>query len=204
MKFKIVSLLTAVMMVASLSCSKDENKNALDDFDPSKVTEEDLERMDREYEKATGISAHIGATVGTCRYTRCPVFMLVDKETQTLTLYLDGQKTDAWPVSTGKRGNATPDISKNPTTRIYEDYYDSHEYPSNGRGGYTDENGKYLGNMPYAFFIKGGYAIHGTASIDKLGKVASHGCVRIHPHTAKYLNRLVRKHGIGNVWVTIK
>jgi hypothetical protein len=51
------------------------------------------------------------------------------------------------------------------------------------------------GNMPFAVFIKGGFAVHGTTggsdwgNISKLGTTPlSHGCVRIHPLNAKAFN----------------
>ena len=67
-------------------------------------------------------------------------------------------------------------------------------------------NYKGLGNMPYVVFVRGGYAIHGTTSgnIPKLGKKASHGCIRLHPDNGKIFNELVRKAGLSNTWVTIE
>jgi len=40
--------------------------------------------------------------------------------------------------------------------------------------------------MPYCMFFKGGYALHGSYSVP--GYNASHGCVRIFPEDAKWLN----------------
>jgi lipoprotein-anchoring transpeptidase ErfK/SrfK len=62
-----------------------------------------------------------------------------------------------------------------------------------------------LGNMPYAVFIKGGYAIHGTTTgnFAKLGTRASHGCIRLHPVNAKIFYELVKLIGINNTWVSI-
>jgi len=59
--------------------------------------------------------------------------------------------------------------------------------------------------MPYAVFIEGGYAIHGTTrgNWSNLGRVASHGCIRLHPDNGQIFNVLVRRNGIRNVWVTV-
>jgi len=67
-----------------------------------------------------------------------------------------------------------------------------------------DYNG--LGNMPYAVFVDGGFAIHGTTrgNWPLLGQVASHGCIRVHPDNGFIFNRLVRQHGVKNTWITIR
>ena len=49
--------------------------------------------------------------------------------------------------------------------------------------------------MPYSVFFHKDYAIHGTNSIRRLGRPASHGCVRLHPANARKLFNLVEKHG---------
>lgn len=54
---------------------------------------------------------------------------------------------------------------------------------------------KYGGAMPNAIFFRGGFAIHGTGDIGRLGRPASHGCVRLHPANAAKLFALVQKHG---------
>ena len=42
--------------------------------------------------------------------------------------------------------------------------------------------------MPFAVFIKDGFAVLGTADVNwtKLGKKASHGCIRLHPESALF------------------
>ena len=47
--------------------------------------------------------------------------------------------------------------------------------------------------MPHSIFFHEGYAIHGTTEIARLGKIASHGCVRLHPDNAAKLYQLVEK-----------
>ena len=103
----------------------------------------------------------------------------------------------AWPTSTGRRFHKTPHFDQHPNGRIY-DSYSSNEFP----GG--DYNG--LGNMPYAVFISGGYAIHGTIQSNwhKLGKRASKGCLRLHPENGFIFNRLVRTVGISSTWITVE
>lgn len=38
--------------------------------------------------------------------------------------------------------------------------------------------------MPHSIFFHGGYAIHGSYEINRLGGPASHGCIRLHPANA--------------------
>jgi hypothetical protein len=76
--------------------------------------------------------------------------------------------------------------------------YTSRKFPGGNYNG--------LGNMPYAVFVRGGYAIHGTTkgNFKKLGSRASHGCIRLHPVNAKIFFELVKRIGIGYTWVSIK
>lgn len=175
----------------------------LNPFDPN--VEEVLEYYDRIYEEETGIPSHlpdfisINDLLGLARCYRleCPVWAQVVKSSQRMYLYVHGKLQGSWLVSTGVRGYATPNFDKNPDGRIY-DRYTSSKYP----GG--DYNG--LGNMPYAVFISGGFALHGTprGNWPKLGSPASHGCIRMHPDNAYLFNRLVRQNGISNVWITVQ
>lgn len=181
--------------------------NILDELNPTDPNiEQKLKEMDAEYERETGLSAWMpealvpeeldGVIKAGCYRNSCAVWADVDKRAQRLYLYLDGVLSYTWKTSTGKAGYTTPDFDRNPNGRIY-DRYTSTRYPDG------DYNG--LGNMPYAVFISGGYAIHGTTrgNWGRLGTPASHGCIRLHPDNGFIFNRLVRKHGIYNVWITV-
>ena len=177
----------------------------LNPFDPN--IEETLQELDRIYEEETGLSPHIvegemntggefDVLANGCRKTSCPVYIKIDKSLQRAYLYLHGRYQDEWAVSTGVSGYRTPNFEKHPNGRIY-DAYTSSKYP----GG--DWNG--LGNMPYAVFIRGGFAMHGTPKSNwpKLGSPASHGCIRMHPTNAKRVNRLIRQYGIYKTWISV-
>lgn len=170
------------------------------DYDPAAATET-LRQWDDLY-TAAGLSSRAPITTSlfstrakACKQGECAVWVSVSKATQTLSLYIDGVLEDSWLVSTGT-GSKTPDFDRHPNGRIY-DQYSSKSYP----GG--DYNG--LGNMPYAVFIEGGYALHGTPKSNwkYLGQKASHGCVRMHPDNGYRFNRLVREVGIKQTWITV-
>lgn len=132
-----------------------------------------------------------------CMKDKCAIWIEVSKETQSANLYVDGKLEDTFDVSTGDEDHETPNFNRHPDGRIYTKYT-STAHPG---GDY-----KGLGNMPYAVFIKGGYALHGTPAGNwkHLGSKASHGCIRMHPDNAKIFNALVREHGVENTWVTVK
>ncbi|NKB46906.1 MAG: L,D-transpeptidase family protein [Legionellales bacterium] len=51
--------------------------------------------------------------------------------------------------------------------------------------------------MPYCTFFKGGYAIHGSYHVPDYN--ASHGCIRVEPHMAKWLSENFLYHGTSVV-----
>jgi hypothetical protein len=57
--------------------------------------------------------------------------------------------------------------------------------------------------MPHSIFFHKGYAIHGTTEVARLGKVASHGCVRLHPVNAAALYTLVERQGINHTRIVV-
>lgn len=173
-------------------------------FDPN--AEQMLLDFDAVYEQETGLSPFVenmndlmeqAGTEGGCRRETCRVWIDADKATQTARLYLDGRYVNQWLISSGTAGHGTPNFDKHPDGRIYQKY-SSRKFP----GG--DYNG--LGNMPYAVFIQGGFALHGTprGNWSKLGRKASHGCIRMHPDNAAYFNQLVRSVGIKQTWITVR
>ena len=131
-----------------------------------------------------------------CLENSCDLYVHIIKSKQLLFLYIEGELKDSFPVSTGIKKYRTPNMSVHPKGPMLIKYT-SRKFP----GG----NYKGLGNMPYAIFIKGGYAVHGTTpgNFSKLGSVASHGCIRLHPDNARVLFELVKLYGLSHTWVKI-
>lgn len=133
-----------------------------------------------------------------CREKNCIVFAEIDKSEQILYLYLFGELTDTFKVSTGLGDEyQTPELCLHPQGPMYIKYT-SKKFPG---GSY-----KGLGNMPYAVFLTNGYAIHGTTpgNFSKLGSMASHGCIRLHPDNGKYFYALVKIAGLKQTWVNVR
>jgi lipoprotein-anchoring transpeptidase ErfK/SrfK len=97
------------------------------------------------------------------------------------------KKTFAWKVSTGKDGFETPTGDFQPT-RIAAEYYSR-----------TYDNAP----MPHAVFFTGGYAVHATEAVAKLGSPASHGCVRLAPENAATFYDLVAQFGARNTTIRV-
>jgi hypothetical protein len=133
-----------------------------------------------------------------CREKQCMVYAEIDKSRQMLYLHIMGELKDSFKVSTGKgKKYETPEMSRHPAGPVLVKYT-SRKFPG---GNYMG-----LGNMPYAVFVRGGYAIHGTTpgNYSRLGSRASHGCIRLHPDNAKVFNALVRVVGLEQTWISIQ
>jgi hypothetical protein len=116
------------------------------------------------------------------------VAITVNKDTQTMTVAVDGVTKYRWPVSTGIPSRETPSGSFR-AFRMEEDHY-SKEFDD--------------APMPHSiFFTKIGHAIHGTMSEGRLGTPASHGCVRLSRANATTLYALVEEQGVLNTTVTL-
>ncbi len=112
----------------------------------------------------------------------------VDLSSQRMNVYKNGRKLYSWRVSTGRGRYRTPTGSYRPTVLRRMHY--SSKYNN--------------APMPHSIFFRGGYAVHGTNHVRRLGRPASHGCVRLHPRNAAKLFNLVRRNGQRNARIVIK
>ena len=116
------------------------------------------------------------------------VVATIDKGQQRMTVFVDGVETYNWPVSTGIGGYSTP--SGDYTTSSMNKIWYSKQWDN--------------APMPHAvFFTKKGHAIHATNETKKLGKPASHGCVRLSPKNAETFFNLVKDKGLKNTQVVL-
>jgi len=105
------------------------------------------------------------------------ILLNVSKSSQRMSVLVDGTSRYIWKVSTGSKQHTTP-------SGVYKPQWLARKWRS-----------KKYGNapMPHSIFFHEGYAIHGTTELARLGKIASHGCVRLHPDNAAKLYDLVQK-----------
>lgn len=116
------------------------------------------------------------------------VLIRVDRATQRMQVSADGDYLYTWLVSTGRRGHGTPAGVFHPqrmAVRWFSTVY-------------------YNAPMPHAIFFHGGFAIHGSYDVARLGGPASHGCIRLHPNDAAILFDLVAREGMRNTTIVVR
>ncbi|HXG80056.1 MAG TPA: L,D-transpeptidase [Methyloceanibacter sp.] len=131
----------------------------------------------------TGDSAHTSGAA-----FKAKIVVLIDKEAQAMRVFVDGFERHRWKVSTGIAAYDTP-AGSYPARSMNEIWY-SRQWDD--------------APMPHAiFFTRRGHAIHGTLETRKLGRPASHGCVRLAPENARTLFALVKAEGLTNTAIVL-
>ena len=120
--------------------------------------------------------AVIAMLFGVATPARAEIIITVDKSTQRLTASVDGFTRYEFPVSTGRTGYRTPNGTYRPERLAVRWFSRTYDWSP----------------MPHSIFFHGGYAIHGSYEISRLGHPASHGCIRLHPDNAAALFALVQ------------
>lgn len=111
----------------------------------------------------------------------------VNISTQTMTVTENGFLRYTWKVSTAGKGYVTP-VGRY-TAKWASLKHRSRKYNN--------------APMPYAIFYNGGYAVHATFDLKRLGRPASHGCVRLHPENAAQFFALAHEAGLKNTRIEI-
>jgi lipoprotein-anchoring transpeptidase ErfK/SrfK len=131
--------------------------------------------------------ACIGFLVLAFRPAAADVLITISKPSQRMAVMVDGEPLYLFVVSTGKGLRPTPSGFYRPI-RLERQWY-SRKYDD--------------APMPHAIFFHHGYAIHGTVEVRRLGRPASHGCVRLHPADAARLFALVRHEGMSATRIVV-
>lgn len=116
-----------------------------------------------------------------------PVRAQISLTDQVMFVYVGDRLAYVFHVSSGRRGYGTPPgkykalwLSRNHRSRKYD-----------------------WAPMPWSVFFNGGYAVHGTTDLKRLGRPASHGCIRLHPDNARIFFKLVQASGKENTTITV-
>lgn len=112
----------------------------------------------------------------------------VDISSQTMTVMHHGVVKYRWKVSTARAGKVTPRGSW--TAKFLSKNHRSSRYNN--------------APMPYSIFYNGNYAVHGTNQVNRLGRPASAGCVRLDPKNAAVLFSLAQREGLKNVRIVVR
>jgi hypothetical protein len=127
------------------------------------------------------------ALLGVASPAHADLLVNISKSQQRVSVTIDGTEAYRWAVSTGRRGHDTPAGNFRPQ-RLERHWY-SRQYE--------------MTPMPWAMFFHRGYAMHATTEVTNLGRVASHGCVRLRPDNAATLYSLVRRQGMANTKIVV-
>ncbi len=134
------------------------------------------------------ILAALSLTLLPVARTEAAVLVQIDRAMQTMQVSVDGAGLYTWRVSTGRAGWITPPGVFHPqfmAVRWYSRVFNN-------------------APMPHSIFYSGPFAIHGTTDIARLGRPASHGCVRLSPADAAVLFDLVSKQGARNTTIVVQ
>lgn len=112
----------------------------------------------------------------------------IDISAQRMELWIEGTPQFRWPISTARKGYLTPTGSFRPQ-RMHRRYF-SRKYDN--------------APMPHAVFFHKGWAIHGTNDLNRLGRPASHGCIRLHPANAAAFYQLIGRYGRSQTRIVIR
>ena len=121
-----------------------------------------------------------------------PYRILIQKSTNTLTLYQDSQVVKEYPVATGVERSLTPEGTFPIVLKIQCPAWTS---PATGVTipGCAPENP--LGTRWLGLGVGGTqgrtYGVHGTNRPESIGTYISHGCVRMHNEDVEELDALV-------------
>ena len=135
-----------------------------------------------------GILVALGLTLSAgCDRAEASIMVHIDRSVQRMFVAVDGVPRFAWRVSTARAGYVTPPGTYHPQM-LARRWFSSKYYNS---------------PMPHSIFFYGGFAIHGTYEISRLGGPASHGCVRLDPRNAAILFGLVEREGMGATTIVV-
>ena len=135
--------------------------------------------------KAAGaavLTLAVSLTIAPVSTAQAGILAKVDLSRQRMEVYVDGKKKYTWKVSTGKKGYTTPTGSFTP--------YNMKEFVYSKR---------WKMSLPHTIWVNGPVAIHGTTLTKNLGRVASHGCIRLAPKNAARFYAMVKDKGL---WFT--
>jgi lipoprotein-anchoring transpeptidase ErfK/SrfK len=112
----------------------------------------------------------------------------ISRASQTMDVTVDGQHLYTWRVSTARAGWVTPPGVFHPQFMAVRWF--SHIFNN--------------APMPHSIFYSGPFAIHGTMEVSRLGRPASHGCIRLDPRDAAVLFDLVGREGMRNTTIVVQ
>ncbi len=132
------------------------------------------------------IAGFVAAVTSTT--SRADVVARVDLSSQTMHVTVNGRTYARWKISSGRKGYRTPTGTWRAKWTKRMHYSSKYDWSP----------------MPYSVFYNRGYAVHGTNYVRRLGRPASHGCIRLHTANARKFYNLVKRHGRRNTLIKVR
>ena len=134
-----------------------------------------------------GCLALVSVSCGLSPAAASEIVAKVNLSAQRMEVLVDGVKRYTWRVSTGRDGYNT-------AAGVYQPFAQTPYYFSK----------KWNMALPYLISIDDqGTAIHGTTQTGNLGRVASHGCIRLDTANAAILYKLIESNGMHSSKVIV-
>ena len=111
----------------------------------------------------------------------------IDLSRQRMTVVANGKRIFHWPISSGFRVNSSTLLS----------------FLLFGLAMLWLSRKYNMAPMPYSVFFNRGIATHGTTAVSRLGRPASHGCIRLRTSNARMFYNLVRRHGMKRTRIVV-
>ncbi|MBU2534265.1 MAG: L,D-transpeptidase [Alphaproteobacteria bacterium] len=111
----------------------------------------------------------------------------IDLAEQRMHVTANGEHVGTWKISSGASGYETPPGRFRPQWTSKMHY--SRKYDNSP--------------MPYSVFFNRGIATHGTQYTSRLGRPASHGCIRLTTANAREFYNLVHRHGYNRTRIVV-
>ena len=124
----------------------------------------------------------------TATTSRADVVARVDLSSQTMHVTVNGRTYARWKISSGRKGYRTPTGTWRAKWTKRMHYSSKYDWSP----------------MPYSVFYNRGYAVHGTNYVRRLGRPASHGCIRLHTANARKFYNLVKRYGRRNTLIKVR
>ncbi len=126
-------------------------------------------------------------TVAGTTESKADVVARVDLSSQTMHVRVNGRTYARWKISSGRKGYRTPTGTWRAKWTKRMHYSSKYDWSP----------------MPYSVFYNRGYAVHGTNYVSRLGRPASHGCIRLHTANARKFYNLVKRYGRSNTLIRV-
>ncbi len=170
----------ASIFLAAIFFGVPANLMAMPSINPDKLVKPNSKTIAKSSLKPTAAKIRPQAPRSTLRAT-------IDLTRQRMTVVANGKRLYQWKISSGRSGFETPRGSFRPGWMAKR--WHSRKYN--------------MAPMPYSVFFNGGIATHGTTAVSRLGRPASHGCIRLQTSNARKFFNLVRRHGMKRTRIVV-